>query len=197
VDLDVVQTGAWTYSDHRQLSPELEVFLDAGEAPVYLGFGSMRAPQDVSQAMINAARAVGRRAIVSRGWAGVTLPDNEPDCLSVEEVNLQALFGRVAAVVHHGGAGTTTAAAKAGTPQVVVPQIYDQHYWAKRVHHLGIGTAHAPGTPTADSLTEALSHTIQPDVAARARAVAASVRTDGAEIAAWRLIDEVSRIGKA
>ena len=63
----------------------------------------------------------------------------------------------------------------------------------RRVHHLGIGTAHAPGAPTADSLTEALSHTLQPDVAARARAVAASVRTDGAEIAARRLIGEVSR----
>jgi vancomycin aglycone glucosyltransferase len=130
---------------------------------------------------------------VSRGWAGLTLPDNEPDCLSIGEANLQALFRRVAAVVHHGGAGTTTAAAQAGAPQVVVPQMYDQHYWAKRVHLLGIGTAHAPGAPTADSLTEALSHTIQPDVAARARAVAASVRSDGAEIAARRLIGEVSR----
>ena len=74
-----------------------------------------------------------------------------------------------------------------------MPQTYDQHYWAKRVHLLGIGTAHAPGAPTAGSLTEALSHTIQPDVAARARAVAASVRTDGAVIAARRLISEVSR----
>jgi vancomycin aglycone glucosyltransferase len=192
-DLDVVQTGAWIRSDQRQLSLELETFLDAGEPPVYFGFGSMRAPQDVSQAIIKAARAVGRHAIVSRGWAAVTLPDNEPDCLSIGEVNMQALFRRVAAVVHHGGAGTTTAAAQAGAPQVVVPQMYDQHYWAKRVHQLGMGTAHAPGAPSADSLTEALSHTLQPDVAARARAVAASVRTDGAEIAARRLIDEVSR----
>jgi vancomycin aglycone glucosyltransferase len=151
----------------------------------------MRAPQDVSQAIVKAARAVGRRAIVSRGWAGVTLPENEPDCLSIGEVNLQALFRRVAAVVHHGGAGTTTAAALAGTPQVVVPQMYDQHYWAKRVQQLGIGTAHAPGAPSADSLIEALSHTLQPDVAARARAVAASVRTDGAEIAARRLIGDL------
>jgi vancomycin aglycone glucosyltransferase len=130
---------------------------------------------------------------MSRGWAGVTLPDNKPDCLSIEEVNLQALFRRVAAVVQHGGAGTTTAAAQAGVPQVVVPQMYDQHYWAMRVHDLGIGTAHAPGAPSADSLAEALRHTLQPGVAARARAVAASVRTDGAEIAARRLIDEVSR----
>jgi vancomycin aglycone glucosyltransferase len=192
-DLDVVQTGAWIRSDQRHLSLELEAFLDAGEPPVYFGFGSMRAPQDVSQAIIKAARAVGRRAIVSRGWAGVTLPGNEPDCLSIGEVNLQALFRRVAAVVHHGGAGTTTAAAQAGAPQVVLPQMYDQHYWAKRVHELGIGTAHAPGAPTADSLTEALSHTFEPDVAARARAVAASVRNDGAEIAARRLIDGVTR----
>jgi len=193
-DLDVVQTGAWIRSDKRQLSLELEAFLDVGEPPVYFGFGSMRAPQDVSQAMIKAAHAVGRRAIVSRGWAGVTLPDNEPNCLPIGEVNLQALFRRVAAVVHHGGAGTTTAAAQAGAPQVVVPQMYDQHYWAKRVHVLGIGTAHAPGAPTADSLTEALGQTLQPDVAARAHTIAASVRTDGAEIAARRLIDEVSRI---
>ena len=192
-DLDVVQTGAWFQSDKRPLSPEVEAFLDAGEPPVYFGFGSMRAPQDLSQAMIKAARALGRRAIVSRGWADVALPDGEPDCLSIGEVNLQALFRRVAAVVHHGGAGTTTAAAQAAAPQVVVPQIYDQHYWSRRVHHLGIGTAHAPEGPTADSLTEALSRTLQPDVAVRARSVAASVRTDGAEVAARRLIDEVSR----
>jgi vancomycin aglycone glucosyltransferase len=196
-ELDVVQTGAWIRSDARQLSPEVEAFLDAGEPPVYFGFGSMRAPKDVSQAMIKAARKVGRRAIVSRGWAGVTLPDNEPDCLSVGEENLQALFRRVAAVVHHGGAGTITVAAQAGAPQIVVPQMYDQHYWAKRVRDLGIGIAHAPGAPTAESLTEALSHSIQPDAAARARDVATLVRTDGAEIAARRLIDEVSRIACA
>jgi vancomycin aglycone glucosyltransferase len=193
-DLDVVQTGALIRSDQTQLSPELEAFLDEGEPPVYFGFGSMRAPQDVSQAMIKAARAVGRRAIVSRGWAGVTLPDTESACLSIGEVNLQALFRRVGAVVHHGGAGTTTTAAQAGAPQVVVPQMYDQHYWASRVHALEIGTAHAPGAPTADSLIEALTHTLQPEVVGRARAVAVSMRTDGAEIAARRLIDEVSAL---
>jgi vancomycin aglycone glucosyltransferase len=193
VDLDVVQTGAWMSRDDRELPDELKVFLDAGEPPVYFGFGSMRAPDGTSDAMLQAARAVGRRAIVSRGWADMTAPDSESDCLSIGEVNVQALFRRVAAVVHHGGAGTTTAATQAGAPQVVVPQIYDQHYWAKRIDELGIGTAHAPGAPTAESLSEALGHTLQPDVAARARAVAATVRIDGAAIAAGRLIDEAGR----
>ena len=92
----------------RPLSPELEAFLDAGEPPVYFGFGSIHAPPELSQVTIESARALGRRAIVSRGWADLSLVDNEPDCLAIGEVNLQALFRRVAAVVHHGGAGTTT-----------------------------------------------------------------------------------------
>ena len=187
-DQAVFQTGAWILPDERPLSPELETFLEAGEPPVYFGFGSIRAPQDLSQVMIKSARALGRRAIISRGWADLSLVDNEPDCLAIGEVNLQALFKRVAAVVHHGGAGTTTAAARAGTPQVVIPQHYDQHYWAQRVHHLGIGTAHAPGTPTTDSLTSALKHTLQPDVTARAQSIATAVRRDGAQAAAQRLI---------
>jgi len=187
-DQAVFQTGAWILPDERPLSPELETFLEAGEPPVYFGFGSTRAPQDLSQVMIRTARALGRRAIVSRGWADLSPVDNEPDCLAVGEVNLRALFKRVAAVVHHGGAGTTTLAALAGAPQVVIPQHYDQHYWAQRVHHLGIGTAHTPGTPTTDSLTSALNHTLQPDVAARAQSIATAVCSDGARAAARRLI---------
>ncbi|MCL1475362.1 glycosyltransferase [Argonema antarcticum] len=187
-DQAVFQTGAWILPDQRPLSPELEAFLDAGEPPVYFGFGSIRAPEDLSRVAIESARAIGRRAIVSRGWADLSVVDNEPDCLAQGEVNQQALFKRVAAVVHHGGGGTTTASARAGTPQVIIPQMYDQHYWAGRIHLLGIGTAHAPGTPTNDSLTSALLNALQPDVATRARSIATAVHSDGVQIAAQRLI---------
>lgn len=187
-DPAVLQTGAWILPDARPLSPELEAFLDAGEPPLYFGFGSTRAPRDLSRVMIQTARALGRRAILLRGWADLSLVDDEPDCLSIGETNLQALFQRVAAVVHHGGAGTTTTAARAGAPQVVIPQHYDQHYWAQRIHHLGLGAAHAPGTPTTASLTSALEQTLQPGVAERARSIAAAMRGDGAQIAAQRLV---------
>jgi vancomycin aglycone glucosyltransferase len=123
-----------------------------------------------------------------RGWAGLSPVDDAPDCLAIGEVNQQALFRRVAAVVHHGGAGTTTAAALAGAPQLVIPQMYDQHYWAQRVHQLGIGVAHAPGTPTTASLTSALQQALHPDVAPRARTIATAVRTDGARVAAQRVL---------
>jgi vancomycin aglycone glucosyltransferase len=187
-DQAVFQTAAWILSDERPLSAELERFLETGAPPVYFGFGSTRAPDDLGGVMIRTARALGRRAIISKGWADLSLVDNEPDCLAIGEVNVQSLFRRVAAVVHHGGAGTTTAAALAGAPQVVIPQHYDQHYWALRIRHLGIGTAHAPGAPSTDSLTAALERALHPDVAARARSIATAVRRDGAHAAAQRVI---------
>jgi vancomycin aglycone glucosyltransferase len=188
-DEGVIQTGAWILPDERPLSRELETFLEHGEPPIYFGFGSTRAPHGAGPAMLQAARALGRRAIVSRGWFDVSLVNTEADCLSIGEVNVHALFPRVAAVVHHGGAGTTTAAALAGAPQIVVPNLYDQHYWAQRVHALGIGTAHGPSAPTDSSLTSALEGALRPDVVARARSVAGAVRRDGTQLAAERLMD--------
>jgi len=187
-DNRVIQTGAWILPDERPLPRDLDRFLESGEPPIYFGFGSTRAPEEVGPVILHAARALGRRVVVSQGWFDDSLLENERDCLSIGEVNLHALFPRVAAVVHHGGAGTTTAAALAGAPQIVIPNHYDQHYWAQRVHTLGIGTAHAAGAPTKDSLARALAQSLQPEVAERARAVAGTVRRDGTKVAAEMLV---------
>lgn len=187
-DPKVFQTGAWILPDNRPLEGKLESFLDAGDPPIYFGFGSIRAPETLDQRMIKAARALGRRVVVSRGWAGLTSTDDAADCLCIDDVNQQSLFKRVAAVVHHGGAGTTTAAARAGAPQVLIPQHYDQYYWANRIQELGIGVSHSPEAPTVESLTQALGYALHPDVAARARTVALKIRDDGARVAADHLV---------
>ncbi|MFF5808511.1 glycosyltransferase [Streptomyces sp. NPDC012746] len=194
-DLDVVQTGAWIRPDDRPLPAELEAFLEAGAPPVYVGFGSMpvRDAEAVARAAVEAVRAQGRRVLLSRGWADLAVTGDQADCFAVGEVNQQALFGRVAAVVHHGGAGTTTTAARAGAPQVVVPQMADQPYWAGRVAELGIGAAHDGPTLTAESLSAALSTALTPATRARAATVAAEIRTDGATVAARLLLDTAGR----
>jgi vancomycin aglycone glucosyltransferase len=166
-DLDVRQTGAWLLRDDRPLPPEVTAFLADGDPPVYVGFGSMRGPRSTGAVAVGAARALGRRVLVLRGWGELDLPD-APDCLAITEANFGALFPRVAAVVHHGGAGTTTAAALAAVPQVVVPHLYDQYYFADRVEALGIGA-------TGDGALER---------ALDAATVPFEVRTDGTRIAA-------------
>jgi vancomycin aglycone glucosyltransferase len=192
-DLDVVQTGAWILPDERPLPADLAAFLAAGPPPVYVGFGSMRAPTDIARVAMAAVRAQGRRVILGHGWADLALIDEQDDCFAVGEVNQLALFARVAAVVHHGGAGTTTTATRAGAPQVVVPQWADQPYWAGRVADLGIGTAHDGPTPTTESLSAALTTALTPRTRARAAAVAGTIRTDGAAVAATLLLDTLSR----
>ncbi|MEV6272783.1 glycosyltransferase [Kribbella sp. NPDC051936] len=190
-ELDVVQTGAWFLPDDRALPAELETFLDAGEPPVYVGFGSMsaHAPQDIARTAVEASRRHGRRVLLSRGWSELDLADYGDDCLVIGEVNQQALFPRLAAVVHHGGAGTTTAAARAGVPQVVVPLLGDQPYWASRVVALGIGTSYEGSTQTVDSLSDTLGEVFGPEIRSRATDVAAAIKPDGATVAAQLLID--------
>jgi vancomycin aglycone glucosyltransferase len=137
-----ISTDAWVLEEPGNLDPRVERFLQQGPAPIYIGFGSMVAPRVaelVAQA-VAAARAIGRRAIIAGGWAALDRHvQNADDVLTVDKVPHSLIFPRVAAAVHHGGAGTTTAAARAGAPQVLLPHILDQYYWAHRVEALGLG----------------------------------------------------------
>lgn len=187
-EMSVIQTGVWLRPDPRPLADELTRFLDAGEPPILFGFGSMSVQSTAGAMMVAAARTLRRRAIVLRGWAGITTPDESPDCLTVSETNLQSLLARVAAVVHHGGAGTTTQAMHAGTPQVVIPHSFDQPYHARRVEELGIGTTLGSSAPSPQSIADAIAKVLDPQMKSRALAAAGTVRTDGVEVAARVLL---------
>ena len=86
------------------------------------------------------------------------------------------------------GPGTTATAAAAGTPQVVVPHIVDQPYWAERVARLGIGAAHHGPALTTRSLTAAIETALRPETRTRAAATAPQIRTAGARTAAALLL---------
>lgn len=89
-DASVRETGAWILPDSRQLLPDLEEFLDAGEPPLYFGLGSIPAPnEDITRAMIESARARPPRARVQR-WADLTVVDSRTDGLWVDEANQQS-----------------------------------------------------------------------------------------------------------
>jgi vancomycin aglycone glucosyltransferase len=184
----IFQTGTWVLGDLRPLPDEVEEFLASADPPVFVGFGSMPAAADAARWPIAAARALGRRIIVSKGWADLELGDEARDCIVVGDVSHDVLFPRVAAVVHHGGAGTTAAAARAGVPQLITPMFGDQFYWASRIVDLGVGASTPHATMSEESLTEALRAACHPDRVERARTLAPRVGRNGAEIAARRLV---------
>lgn len=125
------------------LPAKLENFLDQGPAPVYIGFGSMPDPdpQRTTRRLLEAIGQLGCRAVISRGWAGLGDGPLPEGVIVVDAVDHSRLFPRMAVIVHHGGSGTTHSAARAGVPQIIVPHVLDQFYFARRIVDLGVGMA--------------------------------------------------------
>jgi rhamnosyltransferase subunit B len=130
------------YDPHGQPAPppELERFLAAGPAPLVFtpGSGNRQAAAWFERAL-RATRRLGARAILltpDRTQVPATLP---PQVLWLPYVPLRALLPRAAMLVHHGGIGTTSEALRAGVPQLVIPQAYDQFDNGARVEALDAG----------------------------------------------------------
>ena len=171
----VVSTDALVFDEGRELEPRLDAFLNLDPSPIYVGFGSMVAAgaEELIGQAIAAARAVGRGAIISAGWAGLDrYVAQADDILIVGSIPHGAVFPRVAVIVHHGGAGTTTAAASGGVPQVILPHLLDQYYWAHRSERPGLGPRALPvSLITADILADRLDIALN-DAGIRKRAAA-------------------------
>ena len=76
----------------------------------------------------------------------------------------------MAAVVHHGGSGTTGFGLRSGVPSIVVPFLFDQFYWGRRIHELGVGPAPIPHKRlSARRLAEAIAEVVS-DAEMRRRA---------------------------
>ncbi|HEX2593665.1 MAG TPA: glycosyltransferase [Rhizomicrobium sp.] len=171
-NLDV--TGFWFLDRPTDWTPPdaLARFIKAGPAPIYIGFGSMimKDPAATVAAVLEAIDRTKFRAVISAGWGGLR-PSNLPDTVfAIDAVPHDWLFPKMAAIVHHGGAGTTGAASRAGKPQVVVPFISDQFFWADQLRKRGVAPASVPHKKlTTDKLTSTLNIALS-DNAMRQRA---------------------------
>jgi sterol 3beta-glucosyltransferase len=139
-------TGYWFLDEPEGWQPPagLAAFLEAGPAPIYIGFGSMpeREAQSMTRLILEALRLCGERCVLLSGWGRLGSPAAEaiPDTVyCLDSIPHAWLFKRVAAVVHHGGAGTTAAGLRAGVPSIITPYAADQFFWGRWVARLGVG----------------------------------------------------------
>lgn len=145
---DAYVTGYWFLNRLNEWEPsaELKAFLEEGQAPIYVGFGSMagRNPQRLTRIVIEALKQTNMRGIVASGWGGLAV-DGLPDTIfKIDNTPHDWLFPHMAAVVHHGGAGTTAAGLRAGCPTIICPFFGDQPFWGRRVRALGVGSEPIP-----------------------------------------------------
>lgn len=190
---DQWQVTGFLFDDDSDWSPpqELTDFLEVGEAPVYIGFGSMPDPNPstTTRTLLDAVRRTGKRAIILTGWAGFGADDVPEDVYMLKYAPHSWLFPKMAAVVHHGGSGTTASGMRAGVPTVVVPHQGDQGFWGRTVQALGVGTAPIPRKKlTEDNLAAAITEaTGNRTMRANARALGEKIQQeDGlAEAVKW------------
>jgi UDP:flavonoid glycosyltransferase YjiC (YdhE family) len=126
-------------SGQQAVTEDLRRFLDAGPPPLVFTLGSLAvlAPGNFYSESLEAARMLGRRAVLLTG-----LERNDPAADETAFVCRYAphaaVFPKAVAVVHHGGVGTMGQALRAGVPQLVVPHLGDQWDNAARAERLGV-----------------------------------------------------------
>ena len=144
-------TGYWFLGSASSWKPpdELAEFIECGDAPVYVGFGSMGFAKDAGRRREAITTALARaevRGVLATGWGGIPAGAAGPNVITVDNVPHDWLFPRVAAVVHHGGAGTTAAGLRAGRPTLICPFVGDQPFWGSQIDQLGSGPNPYPNT---------------------------------------------------
>ena len=188
---NIHQLGYWFVEESDEYSPPkaLEQFLNAGEKPVYIGFGSVFHDDEKEhfvKLIIEALRISGKRGIISGMGQISNLPES---VFAVDSVPHTWLFPRCAAVCHHGGAGTSAAGFAAGVPSIIIPFSNDQFAWAHRAYDMGVGSYPIPKNKlTDDNLADAIRFTASEAIQSEAAKLGKNVAKENGAADCARII---------
>eukprot|EP01116_Phalansterium_solitarium_P024764 TRINITY_DN9160_c0_g2_i1.p1 TRINITY_DN9160_c0_g2~~TRINITY_DN9160_c0_g2_i1.p1 ORF type:complete len:499 (+),score=171.15 TRINITY_DN9160_c0_g2_i1:177-1673(+) len=135
-----IATGYWTLPTAAMPSEELQQFIEAGDAPIYLGFGSMPvfSVAHLFVTFVDVLTTLGKRGIFCGGFNRVSELSSSDKVLVVQNAPHDWLLPRCSMAIHHGGAGTTAAVLRAGIPNIIFTVLGDQLFWANRCWALGV-----------------------------------------------------------
>lgn len=163
---------------------DLKAFLDRGDPPVYIGFGSIVVddPDAFTEMIFEAVKMVGCRALVSKGWGGFGSNADCPDNIfMLENTPHDWLFPRCAAVIHHGGAGTTAIGLKTAKPTMIVPFFGDQPFWGAMVSKAKAGAHECIPYKklNAERLAEGIKQCLTEEARTNVKKIAESIEKEG------------------
>ena len=184
-------TGYYFFPRKRLVQPpaELRSFLQGGQPPICISFGSMvhRDAERIDRIVHEALRQTGNRGIILSGWSQVRASSSS-EVLYLDATPHDWILPRCKMVIHHGGAGTTAAGLRAGIPSIVVPFMADQPFWGRRVHGVDAGPRPIPvKNLSTERLVQAIAETETESLRRSARAIGLRLQAeDGvAESVAW------------
>jgi sterol 3beta-glucosyltransferase len=181
--------------DHAyQPDPELHSFLQSGEPPVCISFGSMihRDARRIYEVARETLKRTANRAVVLSGWGSIE-DSSSSDILYLEAAPHDWLLPRCKAVIHHGGAGTSAAGLRAGIPNIVVPFMGDQPFWGERIYAIGAGPRPLPIKGlSVETLARALAEVESGSLRTRAQHIGGQLRKEDGAGTAVKWIEKYS-----
>ncbi len=190
---NIHQRGYWFVEEPCEYTPsdELAAFLNSGDKPVYIGFGSMTTlekHENLGEMAVEAIIKSGQRGII----CGMGKPANLPNSIiAIDSIPHSWLFERVSAVCHHGGAGTTAAGLKAGVPNIIIPFSNDQFAWAHRTYDLGIGTKPIPKKElSSDKLADAIRYALTDKIVENSKSLGKKLASENGALECAKIVLE-------
>jgi len=147
-------------NEEYSVSKEVKEFIEAGDAPVYIGFGSCpvdwigRDARWVTELVLKSLMYSKQRGVVLRGLANIDIkhlsPENTADfeklsdyarnnILFIDGTSHKWLFPKCKLIIHHGGIGTTTSSILSKTPSLIAPLFFDQPVIAMNLERIKAG----------------------------------------------------------
>jgi UDP:flavonoid glycosyltransferase YjiC (YdhE family) len=189
-------TGFCFYDGNHDTAIPMELtrFLENGPPPIVftLGSSAVWVARDFFQESIQAAKRLGRRAVLLIGDER-NLPHSLPEgIIALDYVPYQSLLPKACAVVHHGGVGTTSQGLLAGVPALIVPFAFDQADNAEHARKAGTSRTLYRDKYFAPRVADELDHLLrQPSYASRVLAVSRELQQENGPARAADLIEQV------
>lgn len=140
--------GGYCFNDvfnyDKELYNDLLQFIKNDDRPtIFFTLGSCDAKKKNSfcERLFEVCTELNYKLIVGSGWSktGSNLSNNQNLYIMDRAIPHNLIFPHCNGIIHHGGSGTTHSVARAGKPQMIIPLIIDQAYWATRLKDLEIG----------------------------------------------------------
>jgi sterol 3beta-glucosyltransferase len=191
-------TGEWNEEIEDTYEPDQKLldFIQAGQPPIYIGFGSVVYSKlsKLQELILDALKKTGQRAILLSAWSKFEKKDTNPNIFYADYIPFTWLFRQVSAVVHHGGAGTISLALRAGKPTWVMGFGVDQVFRGTQAHELGVGPEPiqiGSKEMTLEVITERLQDLTKEQYEIKAKEVAKKLKKENGCIKACDIIEKI------
>lgn len=170
--------------------------IDSTRRLVYVASGTQFSfPPNLYTAVADAASSLGYQAVFA-GDAAIEALGDRPDVVATSFAPQLELLSRATLMVGHGGANSFLEALSMGRPLAIFPLGHEQPLQAQLVANAGVGVWLRDEDLEASACKNALRALAEDEaIAKRTQAVAASLRTDGADRAAELLV-ELAKSGR-